>query len=87
MIYPIPIDNDSVLPVCAVRYALGRQTYMPGMVVDEIKPMIPKLSDRNLLVIAKDLAEYLEHTKEHCWEQLYKAIENECDKRGMAGVK
>ena len=60
---------------------------MPGLVVDEIKPMIPKLSDRNLIVMGKDLAEYLEHTKEYCWETLYKAVTDEIDKRGMAKVK
>lgn len=33
---------------CAVRYALGRRTYMPGLVMDEIRPMLKDCSERTL---------------------------------------
>ncbi len=35
---------------CAVRYAIGRQTYMPGVVIDFIIPLLSNLSDRTLRV-------------------------------------
>ena len=31
---------------CAVRYAIGRQTYMPGLVIDFITPLLPHLSEK-----------------------------------------
>ena len=42
---------------CAVRYALGRQSYMPGLVVDWITPQLPKLTDRTLWCFEKDVEE------------------------------
>lgn len=45
---------------CAVRYALGRATYMPGLVMDEIKPMLPDCSDKTLWCFERDVSEYLE---------------------------
>lgn len=45
---------------CAVRYALGRATYMPGLVMDEIKPMLPDCSDKTLWCFERDISEYLE---------------------------
>lgn len=31
---------------CAVRYALGRMSYMPGLVMDVIRPMLKNCSER-----------------------------------------
>lgn len=31
---------------CAVRYALGRASYMPRLVMDQIRPMLPDCSDK-----------------------------------------
>lgn len=45
---------------CAVRYALGRATYMPGLIMDEIKPMLPDCSDKTLWCFERDVSEYLE---------------------------
>lgn len=42
---------------CAIRYCLGRKTYMPGIVIDYITPMIPKLDDRTLRCFEKDILE------------------------------
>ena len=44
---------------CAVRYALGRASYMPGLVMDEIRPMLPDCNDKTLHVFAKDIEEWL----------------------------
>lgn len=46
---------------CAVRYALGRQSYMPGLVVDYITPMLPKLSDKTLWCFEKDVSDAVKY--------------------------
>lgn len=42
---------------CAVRYCLGRKTYMPGLVIDYITPLLPKLDDRTLWCFERDILE------------------------------
>lgn len=43
--------------VCAIRYSLGRQTYMPTLVTDYITPYISALTDKTLSVIERDISE------------------------------
>ena len=43
--------------ICAVRYCLGRRTYMPWSVMSFIKPFLSALSDNTLYVMARDIAE------------------------------
>ena len=52
-------DNGGVLLNCAVRYALGRYSYMPRLVMSEIAPMLCNLSDKTLYVMHRDVAEFL----------------------------
>lgn len=40
---------------CAVRYAVGRQSYMPGLVINFITPLIPYLSSKTLWCFDRDL--------------------------------
>lgn len=40
---------------CAVRYALGRRTYVVAAVADYITPLFPYLSSRALWNIQKDI--------------------------------
>ncbi len=58
---PVPavaIDNDfETMMICAVRYACGRQSYMPSLVIRYIMPMIPYLEDNTLHILDKDLQE------------------------------
>lgn len=42
---------------CAVRYALGRETYMPVVVQNQIRPLLPYLSDKTLFVMKRDIEE------------------------------
>ena len=44
---------------CAVQYSLGRHSYMPGLVIDFISPLLPYLSDKTLWCLEKDIREYL----------------------------
>lgn len=53
-----PHDDDfGAICNCAVRYAVGRRTYMPGLVIDFITPHLSELSDRTLWCLQRDLEE------------------------------
>ena len=58
----VEIDKnfESIL-VCAVRYAIGRKSYMPSMVIDYITPLLPYLSYWMLGLMA---AEIIDHNYE-----------------------
>lgn len=42
---------------CAVRYCLGRQSYMPGLVMDKIRPWLPHLTNKTLWCFIRDIEE------------------------------
>ena len=42
---------------CAVRYCIGRQSYMPGLVIDKITPWLPLLSEKTLWCFERDIKE------------------------------
>lgn len=44
---------------CAVRYCLGRMSYMPGLVMDEIRPMLNDCSDKTLWCFDRDITDWL----------------------------
>lgn len=50
------IDKDSfgVLAICAIRYCHGRETYMPGLVREKVRPHIKEITDRDLGVMIAD---------------------------------
>lgn len=50
-------ENLESILICAERYACGRRTYMPGIVVGYIKPLITMLSDKTLAVIYNDISD------------------------------
>lgn len=55
----IKLDNDDFGAIlnCAVRYACGRQSYMPSLVIDFITPLLPYLSNRTLWCFDQDLTD------------------------------
>lgn len=81
-------DFGSILN-CAVRYALGRETYMPSLVIDFITPLLPHLSDRTLWCFDQDITEqryyggYGDKTiDEPVWMRFHAAIRKERTRRG-----
>ena len=55
----VEIDkNFETILLCAVRYAIGRQTYMPSLVIDYITPLLPYLSEDVLKLIANEITEH-----------------------------
>ena len=55
----IEIDKtfESIL-ICAVRYAIGRKTYIPSLVIDYITPLLPYLSEDVLKLLANEITKY-----------------------------
>lgn len=47
-------DDFGMLAICAIRYCHGRQTYMPDLVRDIIRPHLPELKDKDLAVMIED---------------------------------
>ena len=52
------------LCICAIRYCMGRQTYMPDLVRGIVRPLLPKLDDKDILVMLDD-CEF--QAKTHQW--------------------
>ena len=42
---------------CAIRYCLGRRSYMPKLVIDFIRPSIRHLSNKTLWCMERDIAQ------------------------------
>lgn len=53
----IRLDDDDFGAVltCAIRYCFGRQTYMPGLIMDYITPLLPYVADKTLWCFDADL--------------------------------
>lgn len=83
-------DNFGCILTCAVRYALGRQTYMPGLVVDFIRPLLPYISDKTLYVFDQDITDqkYMggygdKSIDEPIWMKFHQDVIAEEGRRGM----
>ena len=50
-------NNFGAVLICAVRYCIGRQTYMPELVINFIRPLLPKLDSKTLTVMERDIIE------------------------------
>lgn len=52
----IEIDEEDLgtLCICAVRYCQGRRTYMPDLVRSIVRPMLGKLSNKDIYVLIED---------------------------------
>lgn len=51
--------NGGIMVTCALRYSLGRMTYVPGAVQDWIKTYWDSLDSNTKCVIIRDVFEYL----------------------------
>ena len=78
---------------CAVRYAIGRKTYMPGLVIGFITPLIPHLSDKTLWCFDQDVTNarweggYGDPCDERDWKKFLEAVRVERTKRGETPYK
>lgn len=56
-------DRGGAVLNCAVRYALGRSSYMPGLVMSVIRPMLKDCNTKTIAVFVQDVSEWLERTQ------------------------
>ena len=54
----VPItDHFELMMISALRYAIGRETYMPEITIHYIKNLVPKFTERTLFVMRRDIEE------------------------------
>ena len=77
-------DTAYLAYIAMFRYAFGRMTYMPGVVVEIIKRNAATLTARTLDQLDRELAEEAERY-EHVWKDSKDGIESnygmECDRQ------
>ena len=82
LLAPICDSDFRLILLSAMRYAMGRNTYMPAVVSDYIKRHIRFLDDKFLALAADDIRRHLEDYAEHepnpnLWQGLFDALEAE----------
>lgn len=70
-------EDLNAIYTCALRYAFGRVTYMPGLVTDYIRRHADTVTDKELGIMIRDLQEEIE-TAERVGDKHYGM---DCDKR------
>lgn len=75
---------------CAIRYACGRQTYMPSLVIGEVRKMLPILNDKTICCMERDIREADkfggygdEKIDKPLWLKFLSEIQSEIEKRGI----
>lgn len=81
-------DDFGAVCNCAVRYCLGRRSYMPSLVCEYITPLLPELTDNTLECFERDIAErnragfdFGDSCDYETWDAFYKAVCNEIERR------
>ncbi|WP_417293627.1 hypothetical protein [Dysosmobacter sp.] len=81
-------DHDfGCLVTCAIRYCLGRCTYMPKLVCDFVFPLLPYLDDQTIGCMERDIREapfYGMDCDYATWMQFLKQIRAEMERRHIA---
>ena len=67
---------DEQILICAVRYALGRRSYIVGIVCDYVKAKINSLSKNCINIIIRDINEEFER-----YHDLGYTLGDDCDER------
>ena len=87
MLAPISDPDFRLILLSAMRYAMGRKTYMLSVVAEYIKRHLQLLDDRFLTLAVDDIRQHLEDYAEHepnlnLWLGLLDALETERSDRG-----
>lgn len=81
----INLREDTSLIVCAVRYALGRESYISYVVPSEVRLILPQVTDGTLNTLRNDVSDWLVHHQDNWtardWERLYEAVVREQEGR------
>ena len=77
----------ATLSICAIRYCHGRQTYMPSLVQDIIRPHLSELKDMDIHVMLQDCEGMTEFDYGHPgidrpnWERWHEELKKERERR------
>lgn len=81
-------DDFGAVCNCAVRYCLGRRSYMPSFVCGYITPLLPELTDKTLDCFERDIAgrkkvdfDFGMGCDYEMWDVFYKAVCDEIERR------
>lgn len=81
-------DDFGAVCNCAVRYCLGRRSYMPSLVCGYIISLLPELTDKTLDCFERDIAErkrtgfdFGDSCDYETWNAFYKAVCKEIEGR------
>lgn len=81
-------DDFGAVCNCAVRYCLGRRSYMPSLVCRYIISLLPELTDKTLDCFERDIAErkrtgfdFGDSCDYETWDAFYKAVCKEIEGR------
>lgn len=86
------LTNDETILICAVRYALGRMSYMVNIVCEYVASKRAELSDQCINIIIRDIEEEIEMCHkvgrtcgmacdERTWEVLLEVLGEERERR------
>ena len=82
-----PADDDfGALVNCAVRYCLGRCTYMPSLICDYLKPRLSLLNAKTIGCMERDIRAasfYGGGCDRATWTAFLAVIQTEMKKRGI----
>ena len=77
-------DNFGCLVNCAIRYCLGRCSYMPGLICSYVKPLLPQLNDHTIGCMERDIREapsYGMDIDRETWMEFYGYVQTEMKRR------
>ena len=82
LLAPLYDYDFRLILIAAMRYAMGRNTYMPSVVADYLKRHIQLLDDKFLVLATDDIRRHFEDYGEHepnpnLWQSLLDALEKE----------
>ena len=60
-------DFETML-ICAMRYAIWRGSYIPSIVIDYIRFLLPQLSINTLFIMQRDIRENVDRYERNEWE-------------------
>lgn len=79
-------DDFGAVVNCAIRYCLGRRTYMPGLICSYVKPLLPHLSEKTICCMERDIREapsYGDDCDLHTWMDMLDEVQSVIDQRGI----
>lgn len=87
---PLPeaLCDDSLMCLCAFRYAIGRMTYVPRHVVEFLETHWELVDTNNRACILRDLEDEIERDdRDRAQNGKYFALGHDCDRETWVGFR